>query len=73
MKTISAVQAIRAASKRLPFRSEKAAQSYLEYAADSLAEAYRIGAEEAQGEIVRRLKILCLPAAAPPPAGGGKP
>ena len=51
-------QAIRAASKRLPFRSSKQQNDILEYAADDLADAYRIGAEEAQAEIVARLLVL---------------
>lgn len=51
-------KAIRAASKRLPFKSAKQMNELLEYAADDLAEAYRIGAEEAQGQIVLRLKNL---------------
>jgi hypothetical protein len=51
-------RALAAASKRLPFKSEKAMETILEFAAGSLSEAYRIGAEEAQSEIVNRLAGL---------------
>ncbi len=51
-------KAIREAQKRLPFKSVKQRNEILSYAADDLAEAYRIGAEEAQGEIVARLREL---------------
>lgn len=51
-------KAIRAAGKRLPFKPAKQQNELLEYAADDLADAYRIGAEEAQGEIIARLQEL---------------
>jgi hypothetical protein len=50
--------AVKAAGRRLPFKSEKATNALLEYAAGDMAEAYRIGAEEAQSEIIRRLLTL---------------
>ncbi len=49
---------IRAASRKLPFRSERKMREYLSYACGSLEEAYVIGAEEAQGAIVQRLVNL---------------
>ena len=55
---ISAARAIQAASKKLPILGDKKLNEELEWAADDLAEAYRIGAEEAQGEIVARLRQL---------------
>jgi hypothetical protein len=51
---------IKAAKKRMPFASEKKQNEILGYSAGSLAEAYRIGAEEAQGEIVSRLATLVI-------------
>lgn len=57
-KTTPLTQAIRAASKRLPFTPRKQQNAMLEFAADDLADAYRIGAEEAQREIVMRLREL---------------
>lgn len=51
-------KAIKAASKRLHFKSEKQTEAMLEYAAGTMTEAYRIGAEEAQGEIIGRLMSL---------------
>lgn len=58
MKYRTIDKAIKAASKRLPFASEKKQNEQLEWAAGSLAEAYRIGAEEAQGEILNRLRKI---------------
>lgn len=49
---------LHAAAKELPFRSDQAIEHNLSFAAGSLAEAYRIGAEEAQAEILRRLRAL---------------
>ncbi len=51
-------RAVAAARKRLPIRRDKELEENLSYAAGSLAEAYRIGAEEAQSEIVARLAAL---------------
>jgi hypothetical protein len=56
--TINRNAAIRAATKRLPIRGDKALEANLEMAVGSLAEAYRIGAEEAQHEIAQRLMAL---------------
>ncbi len=55
---ILASRAISAARKRLPLLSERELEETLSYAADSMAEAYRIGAAEAQQEIVARLTRL---------------
>lgn len=56
---VSAVRkAKRAVAKRLSFKSEKQQNEMLAYAAGSLAEAYRIGAEEAQTEFLYRLDQL---------------
>lgn len=54
-------RAIKAAEKKLPFRTTKQQNALLEYAADDLADAYRIGAEEAQQEILTRLRLLEKP------------
>lgn len=51
-------KAIKAASKKLPIKGDRALNDILEFAADTQAEAYRIGAEEAQREIVARLHAL---------------
>jgi len=51
-------RAINKARKRLPFLPEKKQNAMLEWAAGSLAEAYRIGAEEAQREIVGPLLAM---------------
>jgi hypothetical protein len=58
VKTVSHAKVMLAATKRLPFSSEKSTNALLEYAACDMAEAYRIGAEEAQSEIIRRLQQL---------------
>lgn len=50
--------AMRVASKKLKFRSEKAIEETCDFAGMSLADAYKCGAEEAQGEIVNRLAAL---------------
>lgn len=50
--------AIKTAKKRLRFMPERRQNENLEHAACSLAEAYRIGAEEAQQEILNRLRQL---------------
>lgn len=46
------------AAKPLRFLPERQLEKQLDYAAGTLAEAYRIGAEEAQGEILARLRLL---------------
>lgn len=51
-------KAIRAVKRKLPFRSEKARNEMLSYAANDMAEAYLIGAEEAQGEFLSRLQSI---------------
>lgn len=51
-------KAVRAAARRLPIKSDKQLNDILEYAADDKAEAYRIGAQEAQHEIINRIGLL---------------
>lgn len=51
-------KAIRAVERKLPFKSPKARNEMLSYAADDMAEAYLIGAEEAQGEFLARLQSI---------------
>lgn len=63
MGDVTLKTAIHTASKKLPFLSRKQQNEMLDFAADDLADAYRIGAEEAQREIVGRLRGL---AAEPP-------
>ena len=53
---ITKAQAIRAARAKLPLRGDKALQANLEMFCDSLAEAYRVGAEEAQHVIAVRIE-----------------
>lgn len=50
--------AINEASKRLPLLSVRQRNKSLEFAAGSMAEAYQIGAEEAQEAIIDRLQML---------------
>jgi hypothetical protein len=51
-------KAIRAVERKIPFKSEKARNEMLSYAAGDMAEAYQIGAEEAQGEFLARLQTI---------------
>lgn len=51
-------KAISEAGKRLRFLPDRTMEKQLDYAAGTMAEAYRIGAEEAQGEIIQRLQVL---------------
>lgn len=51
-------RAIDAASKRLPILSERKLNGNLEMFCGSFAEAYKIGAEEAQREIISRLREI---------------
>ncbi|HXR93736.1 MAG TPA: hypothetical protein VN750_26020 [Steroidobacteraceae bacterium] len=51
-------KALRAAGSKLPLRSTKARNEMLAYAAMDMAEAYQIGAEEAQSEVIRRLEAI---------------
>ena len=66
-KTSGAQKALKLALKKLPRLNDKATQENLDFIvgccarcseARALAEAYRIGAEEAQHEIVARLRSL---------------
>lgn len=59
-------RALVVASKKLPFKSDKAIDEMCDFAGMSNADAYRCGAEEAQNEVVRRLAALpTLPSSAP--------
>ena len=51
-------KAVREAGKRLKIKPERQLEAMLDGAGFSLADAYRCGAEEAQGEIVQRLSVL---------------
>jgi hypothetical protein len=51
-------KAIRAVERKLPFKSAKHRNEMLSYAADDMADAYLIGAEEAQGEFLSRLQSI---------------
>ena len=51
-------KAIRAVEMKLPFKSPKARNEMLNYAAEDMADAYLIGAEEAQGEFLARLQAI---------------
>lgn len=56
LKTID--KAIRAVERKIKFYSEKRRNEMLSYAAGDMAEAYQIGAEEAQGEMLSRLQAI---------------
>lgn len=49
---------LRAATKKLPIVADRKLSQQLQWVADDMAHAYRIGAEEAQAEIVYRLRDL---------------
>lgn len=51
-------KAIRAVERKIKFYSEKRRNEMLSYAAGDMAEAYQIGAEEAQGEMLSRLQAI---------------
>jgi hypothetical protein len=51
-------KAIRAVDRKIPFASEKRRNKMLSYAAGDMAEAYQIGAEEAQVEFLARLHAI---------------
>ena len=51
-------KAIRAVERKLPLKSSKARNEMLSYAAGDMADAYQIGAEEAQGEFLARLQAI---------------
>lgn len=55
---ILASRAVAVARKRLPIINDKDLNEALDLAAGDMAEAYRIGAEEAQQRIVERLRAL---------------
>lgn len=57
-QAIRKTDAVRAASKRLPINPDRKLNERLDYFCGDFAEAYRIGAEEAQREIVARLNAL---------------
>jgi hypothetical protein len=57
-KNITIKKAVSILSKRLKFRSDKQLRDNLEFAADDLAHAYKIGAEEAQGELISRIRQM---------------
>ena len=59
-------KAIKTAGRKLPLKSEKARNEMLAFAADDMAEAYQIGVEEAQREIVYRLRQIQAQLVAPP-------
>lgn len=56
LKTID--KAIRAVERKIKFYSASHRNAMLEYAAGDMAEAYQIGAEEAQGEMLARLQTI---------------
>jgi hypothetical protein len=51
-------RALRVARSALPIRGNRVLQENLEFAAPTLAEAYRLGAREAQHAIVDRIAAL---------------
>jgi hypothetical protein len=55
---VSKAKALRAARAKLPLRGDKALQANLEMFCGSFADAYRIGADEAQREVARRIEAL---------------
>lgn len=62
-ETISRDKAVAAARKRLSFKRDKQIEEHAEWAGLSIADVYKCGAEEAQCEIVSRLRNL--PVSAP--------
>jgi hypothetical protein len=52
------LKAVKAANKKLRFLPDRKLTANLEFCGDDVAEAYRCGAEEAQGEIINRLAEL---------------
>lgn len=61
------LRAIKAAQKRLPFKSDTAIERMASCAGITIAEAYRCGAEKAQAEIIKRLQALAIDALGPAP------
>lgn len=51
-------KAVREAGKKLKIKPDRQLEAMLDGAGFSAADAYRCGAEEAQGEIVRRLSVM---------------
>lgn len=60
-------RAIRAAQKKLPFVAERKLEKRLDDMPLTPAEIYVLGAEEAQGEIIRRLQQIALDDLGPAP------
>jgi hypothetical protein len=56
LKTID--KALRAATRKMHFRSDAQLKRNLEFACMDTMEAYKLGVEECQGEIVRRLQEI---------------
>ena len=57
-RTMKAV--VRVAKKSIPTYTDKRLNENLEYFCGSLADAYKVGVEEAQGEILARLGALMV-------------
>lgn len=57
-ETIKKSDALRAATKKLPLKRAREIEENLSYFCGSMAEAYRVGAEEAQREIAGRIRAL---------------
>ena len=55
---ITKKQALRAVLAKLPIRGDKALQESLEFYAGSMAEAYRLGVQEAQACIAARVEAI---------------
>lgn len=55
---VSAAKIMRAAAARIPIKSNRSLEESLEYVAGSMAEAYRVGVEEAQEYILGRLERI---------------
>jgi hypothetical protein len=51
-------KAIRSVERKIKLYSEKRRNEMLSYAAGDMAEAYQIGVEEAQGELIGRLQDI---------------
>lgn len=64
-------KAIRAVERKIHFYSEKRRNEMLSYAAGDMAEAYQIGAEEAQGEFLARLQTIRRTFLPPPQSAKG--
>lgn len=51
-------KAVKVAGKKIRLKSDRALNDILDYSCGSLAEAYRCGMEETQGDIIQRLEAL---------------